>query len=101
MTFGGAYITKTLSARTSGSLGRRTEDPGLGRRRCLPPRPRQIAEGTILVSLDAAKTPVNMPWLALAGFLILLGTFDGKRGVRFEPLTSCLNLSRRAAQVRL
>jgi DNA processing protein len=38
---GGAYITKTLSACTSRSLGRWTGDPGSGRRRCLPPRPRQ------------------------------------------------------------
>jgi hypothetical protein len=60
-----------------------------------------IAEGTIPVPLAAAKTPVNIPWLTLRGFLILLGTFDGKRGVRFEPLTSCLNLSRRAAQIRI
>jgi len=38
-----------------------------------------------------AKTPVSTPWLTLGGFLILLGTFDGKRGVRFEPLASCSN----------
>jgi hypothetical protein len=49
-----------------------------------------IAEGTILVSLAAAKTPVDLRWLAVGGFLILVGTFDGKRGVRFEPLAPCL-----------
>jgi hypothetical protein len=44
-----------------------------------------IAEGTILVSLVAAKTPVNMPWLTLGGVLILLGTLDGKKGSDSNP----------------
>lgn len=58
-----------------------------------------VAAGTIIIPFVIAKTPVSLPWLALVGVLIFVGTFDGKRGVRFEPLTSWLNSSKRAAQV--
>jgi hypothetical protein len=50
-----------------------------------------VAAGSMIIPLAMAKTPVSIPWLTLGGFLILLGTFDGKRGVRFEPLASCSN----------
>jgi DNA recombination-mediator protein A len=97
---GGAYITKTLSACTLGSLGRWTEDPRSGRRRCLPPSHGNRGRNNPSFPSwgeDSGQHAVAHP----ARLFDLAGHLDGKRGVRFEPLISCLNLSRRAAQVRI